>query len=150
MNYEKYSDYRYTDDYSVFVFVSTGKKGAIPKKIIFTYRPTELGNFYNLAFGDVNENGKLDDYIISNNGDRNKILATIFTVVDLYTKKYPERWIVFRGSTNERTRLYRIAIGLNLEELCQIFEIYVYTEEGLKPFCKNMEVNVFVIKRKKD
>ena len=50
----------------------------------------------------------------------------------------------------ERTRLYRIAIGLNLDELSQIFEIYVYAEEGLKPFCKDMEVNVFVIKRKND
>jgi hypothetical protein len=150
MKYEMYSDYRYTDDYSVFDFVSIGKKGAIRKRITFTSRSTVLGNFYNLAFGDVDENGELDDYRISDNGDRNKILATVFNVVELYTKKYPERWIAFRGSTKERNRLYRIAIGLNLEELCQIFEIYVYTEEGLKPFCKNMEVNVFVIKRKND
>jgi hypothetical protein len=148
MKYEMYSDYRYTDDYSEFDFISTGKKGAIPKKITFT--SIELENVYNLAFGDVDENGELNDYIISDNGDRNKILATIFSVVDLYTKKYPARWIAFRGSTIERTRLYRIAIGLNLEELCQIFEIYIYTEEGLKPFCKNMEVSVFVIKRKND
>ena len=148
MNYEMYSDYRYTSDYSVFDFVSIGKKGAIPKKIIFT--SIEFDDVYNLAFGDVNENGELDDYKISDNGDRNKILATIFSVVDFYTKKYPERWIAFRRSTKERTRLYRIAIGLNLEELCQIFEVYVYTAEGLKPFCKNMEVSVFVIKRKND
>ena len=148
MKYEMYSDYRYTNDYSVFDFISIGKYGAIPKKITFT--SIGFDNVYNLAFGDVNENGDLDDYRISNNGDRNKILATIFTVVDFYTKRYPERWIVFRGSTKERTRLFRIAIGLNLEELCKIFEIYVYTEKGLKLFCKDMEVNVFVIKRKND
>lgn len=149
MKYEMYSDYKYSDDYSVFDFVSTGKNGAIPKRITFTSRSNVLGNFYNLAFGDVDENGELDDYKISDNGDRNKILATVFSVVNLYTKKYPERWIAFRGSTKERTRLYRIAIGLNIEELSQIFEIYVYAGEGLKPFCKNMEVNAFVIKRKK-
>lgn len=148
MNYEMYSDYKYTDDYSVFDFVSNGKNGPIPKRVTFT--SIELDNVYNLAFGDVDENGEIDDYIKSDNGDRNKILATIFKVVDLYTKKYPERWIAFSGSTKERTRLYRIAVGLNLEELCQNFEIYVYTEEGLKPFCKNMEVSVFVIKRKID
>jgi hypothetical protein len=143
-----YSEYRYTDDYSEFDFISIGKKGAIAKKITFT--SIEFDNVYSLAFGDVDENGELDDYIVSDNGDRNKILATIFSVVDLYTKKYPERWIAFRGSTKERTRLYRIAIGLNLEELCQIFEIYIYTDKGLKPFCKNMEANVVVIKRKND
>jgi hypothetical protein len=148
MKYEIYSDLDYTYDYSVIEFISIGKKGAIPKRITFT--STELAFFYNLAFGDVDENGDLDDYRISDNGDRNKILATVFHVVEAYTKKYPERWITFRGSTKERTRLYRIAIGLNLEELWQIFEIYVYTEEGLKPFCKSMEVNVFVIKRKND
>lgn len=149
MNYEMYSDYKYTDDYSVFDFVSNGKNGPIPKRVTFT--SIELDNVYNLAFGDVDENGEIDDYIKSDNGDRNKILATIFKVVDLYTKKYPERWIAFSGSTKERTRLYRIAVGLNLEELCQNFEIYVYKEEeGLKPFCKNMEVSVFVIKRKID
>jgi hypothetical protein len=148
MQYEIYSDYKNTDDYSVFDFISIGKRGAIPKRIAFT--PTGLVNVYNLAFGDVDENGDLDDYRISDNGDRNKILATVFNVVDLYTKNYPERWITFRGSTKERTRLYRIAVGLNLEELLQIFEIYAYLEETLKPFCKNMDVNTFVIKRKND
>jgi len=148
MKYEMYSDYKHNYDYSVFEFISIGKNGTIPKKITFT--SIELDDVYNLAFGDVNENGELDDYKISDNGDRNKILATLFSVVDTYTKRYPERWIAFRGSTKERTRLYRIAIGLNLEELCQIFEIYVYTEGGLKQFCKNMEVNVFVIKRKNE
>lgn len=114
-----YSDYNFTPDYSVFNFMSIGKKGAIPKRITFT--TTELENVYNLAFGDVDENGDLDDYKISDNGDRNKILATVFNVVDIYSKKYPERWITFRGSTRERTRLYRIAVGLHLEELSQIF-----------------------------
>lgn len=148
MKYEMYSDYENTDDYSVFDFISVGKKGAIPKRISFT--TTEVPSVYNLAFGDVDENGYLDDYRISDNGDRNKILATVFNVVDIYTKRYPERWITFRGSTKERTRLYRIAVGLNLEELCQIFEIYAYSEEMLSPFYKNMEVNTFVIKRKID
>jgi hypothetical protein len=141
-----YSDYSFTPDYSVFNFISIGKNGTIPKRITFTI--TELANVYNLAFGDVDENGCLDDCRISDNGDRNKILATVFTVVDLYTKKFPERWILFSGSTKERTRLYRMAVGLNLEELSQIFEIYAFIEQELKLFAKNMEINSFVVKRK--
>jgi hypothetical protein len=147
MKYEYYSDYRYTYDYSVFDFISIGKKGPIPKRITFTN--TELAYVYNLAFGDVDENGDLDDFRISDNGDRNKILATVFYIVEAYTRKFPERWIYFKGSTVERTRLYRIAVGLNFEELSQKFEIFALVNEELKPFCKNMAISAFVIKRKK-
>lgn len=146
MKYEIYSDLDYTYDYSVVDFLSIGKKGAIPKRIAFTR--TELANVYNLAFGDIDENGVIDDLRISDNGDRNKILATVVKVVDNYTQKYPHRWIIFSGSTKERTRLYRIAIGINLEELSMKFEIYALVQEDLKPFTKNMEISAFVIKRK--
>jgi len=146
MKYEMYSEYSFTNDLGVVDFISIGKNGAIPKRITFT--TTELENVYNLAFGDVDENGTLNDYRISDNGDRNKILATVFNVVDIYTKKFPERWIFFSGSTKERTRLYRIAVGINLDELSQIFDIYAFVQEELKLFAKNMEINAFVIKRK--
>lgn len=147
MKYEIYKELKFTDDFSVIDFVSIGKNGAIPKRISFT--STELPNVYNLAFGDIDENGEINDYRISDNGDRNKILATVVNVVDDYTIKYPERWIVFSGSTKERTRLYRMAIGLNLEELSITFDIYAFVQEELKSFSKNMEISAFVIKRKK-
>ena len=83
MKYEMYSDFDYTYDYSVIEFTSIGKNGAIPKRVVFT--ETELDNVYNLAFGDIDENGEIDDCRISDNGDRNKILATIVKVVDDYT-----------------------------------------------------------------
>jgi hypothetical protein len=146
MKYEIYSELKLTDDFSVIEFTSIGKNGAIPKRIAFT--STELENVYNLAFGDIDVNGEIDDITISDNGDRNKILATVVNVVDDYTKKYPERWIVFSGSTKERTRLYRIAVGINLEELSRKFEIYAFIHEELKLFTKDMEISAFVIKRK--
>lgn len=52
------------------------------------------------------------------------------------------------GSTKERTRLYRMAIGVNLEELSQIFDIYAFTNEEWALFTKNMEIEAFLIKRK--
>lgn len=146
MKYEVYSDLTITDDFSVVDFISMGKNGTIPKRIAFT--ATELENVYNLAFGDINDDGEIDDYSISDNGDRNKILATIVNVVDDYTKKYPERWIIFRGSTKERTRLYRMAIGINLKELSVKFDIYAYVQEDVILFAKDVEINAFLIKRK--
>ncbi|MFC3830224.1 MULTISPECIES: DUF6934 family protein [Niastella] len=85
---------------------------------------------------------------MSDNGDRNKILATVAKAVDDFTEKYPDRWVIFRGSTRERTRLYRMAVGINQDELSAKFEIYVYVEDQILPFAKNLEINAFLIKRK--
>jgi hypothetical protein len=148
MNYEAYTDIREVRDLSTFEFISTGRYGDILKRIMFVQTPNPY--VYNLAFGNVDEFDDIDDTAVSDNGDRNKILATLAKVIDQYTRKYPERRIYFRGSTKERTRLYRIAIGLNLEDLSETFEIYgeVDNEDGFVSFRKNMEINAFLIKRK--
>jgi hypothetical protein len=148
MKYDFYAAIRITDDLSVFDFVSIGERGHVPKRIIFM--PTEIGQVYNLAFGDIKETGEIDDYSVTDNGDRNKILATIVDVVSTYTERYPERMIYFKGSTKERTRLYRMAIGLNLEELLQTFDIYAQVEwsDHFIRFRKNIEIIAFLVKRK--
>jgi hypothetical protein len=146
MQYENYPAFHVADDLSVFDFFSTGKRGKILMRVAFMR--TERARVYNLAFGDIDEDGEIDDFRISDNGDRNKVLATVAKAVDEYTKKYPRRWVVFKGSTNERTRLYRIAIGLNLEQLELKFDIYGQIGELLLPFRKNMPVSAFLIKRK--
>jgi hypothetical protein len=146
MKYEVYTGFVVSNDFSRFDFVSHGKNGLIRKRVAFTR--TEMDKVYNLAFGDVGKDGELDDLSVSDNGDRNKVLATIVDVVTSYTARYPNRWILFQGSTESRTRLYRMAIGLHLEELLVKFEIYTFVGESLVPFRKNMNVNAFLIKRK--
>jgi hypothetical protein len=146
MRYEVYSNLQATDDFSIVDFISEGKNGQIPKRIVFT--ATGRTGVYNLAFGDIDENGEIDDYCIINNGGRNKILATVVSVIKAYSERFPERFIFFRGSTTERTRLYRMAIGLNLEELCAEFNIYSYVNEEIRPFSRDIEVTAFLIKRK--
>ena len=144
--YDVYNELRITDDYSVFDFASVGRYGSIPKRIEFM--PTEIDNYYNLAFGDIDEHGNIDDYSISDNGDRNKILATIAYAIEIYLNKYPGRWIYFKGSTQERTRLYRMAIGLNLEDLLLKFQIFAEQRDGIVPFQKNIEVLGILVKIK--
>lgn len=148
MKFEVYGEISADPEYSTFEFMSEGKNGCIPKRITFT--PTHWVNVYNLAFGDITEEGDVDDYRISDNGDRNKILATIVKVVEIYTNKYPERWVYFTGSTDQRTRLYRIAVSLHLEELSTFFEIFagVNGQEEFVRFSKGLDINAFVVKRK--
>lgn len=101
-----------------------------------------------LAFGDVRKDGSIDDYSISNNGDRNKILATVAFVIELYLDRYPDRWVSFKGSTPQRMRLYRMAITVNLDVLQLKFDIYAEQEHVIIPFEKNIYVEGILVKRK--
>src|ERR1700712_3575512 len=112
MKYRTYKEITVSEEFNRFWFISIGKNGRIIKQVEF--QATLVSEIYNLVFGDVDGNEGISDTSVSNNGDRNKILATVAYVVNLYLERYPERLIYFRGSTPERTRLYRMAIGLNL------------------------------------
>lgn len=146
MQYDVYKNLYIKEGYSVFVFFSIGRKGMVPKRIVFA--PTEYDNVYNLVFGDIDMDGEINDYSISDNGDRNKVLATVTHAIDIYLNSYPERLIFFTGSTKGRTRLYRMAISLNFEYLSSKFEVHCQTDTGIFPFEKNMEVIGFLIRRK--
>lgn len=146
MKFEVYREIEAADDFNSFDFVSRGKNGDILKRVIFT--ATDDNEVYNLAFGDVDEDNEINDLIITDNGDRNKVLATVVLIVEAYTKRFPERWIYFRGSTADRTRLYRMAIGLNLEELNLAYEIWALVDGRLVLFSKDLKTNAFLIKRK--
>ena len=76
-------------DLTIFEFVSEGTKGSIPKLIVFT--ETNLKDFYNLAFGDKDEeSGKINDKTVSNNNDTEKVLATVVAAIFAFTDKYPD------------------------------------------------------------
>jgi len=137
---------RIADDFKIFEFNSIGNKGTISKQVMFT--PTEIPGIVNLCFGDIDEKGQLSDYIISNNGDRNKILATIVYIAEIFLNKYPDYWIYLKGSTEERMRLYRMAVGINLEELSSKFDIYAEQINGFVHFQKNIETRALLVKRK--
>jgi hypothetical protein len=150
MNYPKY-DLETSSSEDIFEFNSIGQKGDIRK--IIQFKQTDLHpRLYNLAFGDKNEDGSVDDRTISDNGDMEKVLATVATTVYEYTSNYSNREIIFSGSTPSRTRLYRMAIGKNYEELSKDFYIFgVIVESGVGkkvPFSNNTDYIAFIVERK--
>lgn len=131
----------------VFEFVSEGTKGQIPKLI--KYSETNLKDMYNLAFGDKNaETGEIDDRVVSNNGDSEKVLATVVSTVYAFSDKYPDAWIFATGSTRVRTRLYRMGITKYINEIHVDFEVYGLRENEWEPFEKEIEYDAFLVKRK--
>jgi hypothetical protein len=73
-------------------------------------------------------------------------------VIYEFTSKYLDKYIFFKGSTPERTRLYRMAITNNVDKLILDFNIYgvVVYDDGyiLQDFKKGNDYFGFMIKRK--
>ena len=127
MNYDQYTNLRFTEDYHLFLFYSEGPKGRITKLVGY-FPMDDLPDSYNLSFGTVKINQDGDEYLdgdeISDNGDRDKILATIASTAFRFTDKYPDSSIYFSGSNKIRTRLYQMAINHAYDELSERFSIF--------------------------
>lgn len=146
MNLPKYQ-LKSTKKLHVFQFTSEGVKGKIPKLIEFT--ETNLHDFYNLAFGDKDiKTGKLNDEVITNNGDAEMVLATVVSAVYAFTDKYPDAWVYATGSTKTRTRLYRIGINKYLKEIEKDFHVFGDLGDGWQAYKKDINYEGFAVKRK--
>ena len=131
-----------------FEFISEGTKGRIPKLVLFTQ--TNLRDFYILSFGDKDKfTGDIDDKVISNNGDSEKVLATVIATIYAFTDKYQDAYIYATGSTKARTRLYRMGISKYLSEGKRDFEIYGELKDGWDDFKKGIDYNGFFSFNKK-
>lgn len=146
----KYSRYDYSTEGNLFFFEfeSIGIKGKIKK--IVQYSEMSVKGFYNLGFGDYNEETKeIDDEIITNNGDGLKVLATVVSTLYAFTGKYPEANVFATGSTEARIRLYRMGITNNLEELKQDFLVYGLTKDEIfEEFIVGEDYIGFLVTRK--
>jgi hypothetical protein len=147
MNKPKYL-YKTEDKFTIYEFVSEGTKGKIKKMVEYTETATE--NVYNLGFGDYDEKtNSINDLSVSNNGDSLKVLATVASTVYAFIEKYPNAYIFATGSTNIRTRLYRMGITNNLSEITKDFKVYGFTENGnWEEFLIGEDYEAFLITKK--
>jgi hypothetical protein len=129
-----------------FEFISEGNRGLIQKLV--RYQPTNVKNLYNLAFGDKDlETGDIDDTIISNNGDSEKVLVTVVATLYAFTDRYPKAMIYATGSTKARTRLYRMGISKYLSEITENYEILGEKDDDWEHFKKDTEYEGFLVRR---
>ncbi|HWK59197.1 MAG TPA: hypothetical protein VNQ80_17775 [Parapedobacter sp.] len=146
MKYPKY-DYVAESQLMHFEFTSIGPKGEIKK--IVEYSETSLTNVFNIAFGDYDENvGGINDKIVTNNGDSEKVLATVASTVYPFTGRYPDSWIYATGSTGVRTRLYLMGLTNNLTEIAEDFYVYGLKNEKWEEFVSGEDYEAFLATRK--
>jgi hypothetical protein len=146
MNLERYP-VKASDDFKRFEFESVGPKGRIKKVIKFE----EIGNsgLFNLAFGDLDENSdNLISRTRSNNGDRDKVLATVASAVFEFMLVYSNALISARGETGSRTRLYQMGISKNLNELTLRYIIYGRLNNKWEIFQKGKNYEAFALKKR--
>jgi hypothetical protein len=147
MRLDRY-EYQTEDELNFFEFTSIGPKGNIKK--VVEYSKVSIDNVFNLAFGDYDEKyDLLNDKTITNNGDSRKVLATVVSTVYAFTGKYPSSWIFATGSTETRTRLYRMGISNHLEELKEDFYVYgMKPDESFEEFIIGEDYLGFLVTRK--
>lgn len=122
--------YKTEDKFTIYEFVSQGPRGSVKKLV--EYMETATENVYNLGFGDYDESTKsINDLSVTNNGDSLKVLATVASTVYAFIEKHPNAYILATGSTNVRTRLYRMGIINNLAEIMEDFLVYGFTEKEI-------------------
>jgi hypothetical protein len=135
------------ETFSVFEFISVGPKGNIRK--IIHFQPTDIPGLYNLAFGDKHPiTNEIDDLAVSNNGDIDKVLATVVTALYTFLDKNPEALVYATGSTPARTRLYRMGITRFYEEIQQDFFLFGRIDKKFYEFEIGKEYEGFLAQRK--
>ena len=76
-------------------------------------------------------------------------MATVASTVYAFTAKYPKAHIFATGSTEVRTRLYRMGITNNLAEIQEDFYIYgMKNDEAFEKFIIGEDYIGFLVTRK--
>ena len=142
--------YKKSLDILTFDFESIEPNGLSKKKIVYSSLE-DVSELYNLSLFEVFENDTLDIYFESKNQDLTRIMATIVSTIFEFFKRYPDKKVIFTGSTPERTRLYRIVIGKLFEQTKSQFIIEGITESGeFEDFDPNQIYFAYVVSQRKN
>ncbi len=132
-----------------FEFESDGPNGKIKKVVRYSPQNANGHTYFNLAFGDWNEStGVIDDSVISNNLDRDRILATVASTVLEFTSHFPDVPVYAQGSNATKTRLYQMGISANWAEIEPILLVFGFYKGKWELFHKNVNYEAFLARRK--
>jgi hypothetical protein len=129
-----------------FEFESIGPKGIIKKVARFS----EIGkNIYNFGFGDLDEaTGEISDTVVSNNGDGDKVLITIASIIYDFTGIYTGAAVFIQGTTPARTRRYQMGINKFWTQISPVFEVLGLKNEKWEQFAPGENYDAFLGRRK--
>ena len=144
MNTEKPSyNFEVSNNSLVFSFESISETKIIKKIVI--YEPL-IDELYHMGFGDLDVLGRIDYKVKSANKDMEKVISTVVQTMFLFFETYPNKKVVFSGSNEIRTRLYRGIISKFIEKAELYFIVEGFKNDGVQElFRKNEEYYAFLI-----
>ena len=124
-----------------FTFTSVGPKGTFTVFAGFHKNRPGSSN-YTFGFGemtiDANGNIHVDDQVMLNNGDADKIFNTVGNQIYLFLKRNPDAKVYISGSTPARTRIYRQLISRNFDEISRHLKVFgLMPKNQISEFTKN-------------
>lgn len=102
---------------------------------------------FNVGFGDIDpKSGKVNDLIVTDNKDREKVLATVVATAIEFTHAMHKCRLIVRGSTPARTRLYQMKIAAYYPEISNLFDIQGHSDLSNDPYFvkKDEETRAFL------
>lgn len=148
MRSEKYHFIK-TEESHLYEFRSKGPNGVVPKIVLYDNRYFQPIPIFNLAFGDYNPvTGGINDTAVSNNNDRQKILATVGATVLSFMEDRPNVVLYAEGSSAARNRLYRMGIRLIWEEIEKRMDLFGRINKQWYPFEGTSNFDAFVLSSK--
>jgi hypothetical protein len=82
---------------------------------------------------------------ITNNDDRDKVLATVAATVLEFLDHFPDMMVYAQGSTTSRTRLYQMGIAARHEEISSMLNIYGFINGQWEIFQRNYNYGAFLV-----
>ena len=138
-------------DHLCYTFISKGVRGEIQKVVKFRLIQTRPMVVYNVAFGDFNKSEiGFNENVISNNGDADKVLQTVARIVMLFCRRHPQVYVMAKGSSAARNRLYQMMISNRLAEIEDRCEILGILGPDTVAFRKNINYEGFLVREKRD
>lgn len=144
MNHKFYA-LQSSEDYLTFNFQSISSDRVVAKRIQFVPIQNDL---YNLAFGDLDEKGEIDDLIVTNNNDTHQVLATVIQAIFLFLNNYQQCSVYFEGSTSSRTRLYQIILAKEMQNWNDTFTVFGISEGLISGFETERDFDSFIVRLK--
>jgi len=147
---ERY-EYEKSRTFGQFYFHSDGPKGRILKVVYYRFLAKVEGyQYFNAGFGDFDPvSGKINDLTVTDNNDREKILATVASTAVEFSQTMRKCRLIVKGSTPARTRLYQMKIAIHYAEISKLFEIQGETPNGWEKFKRDQKYSAFRFERVK-
>ena len=125
-----------------FTFISEGPR---PIEKVVLYSESDLPDYYILSLADLEPDGELNYFSARNNGDLERIMATVAQTLLAFFAYYPTARVAFAGSTPSRTRLYQIVLTRELQAASEKFVISGLRNTAIEPFAPNQTYDGFVV-----